>query len=63
MINLTITFDGCDYRVPSPEGGEAGAYYTDDKQDAIDTAYYMHREAYPQIGTLRFKKVDIHPEV
>ena len=33
---------GDEYRVPSPDGTEAGAYYTDDKEDAINTARVMH---------------------
>jgi hypothetical protein len=33
-----------EYRVPSPDGSEKGAYYTDDKEDAIGTAKnYMYK--------------------
>ncbi len=31
-----------EYRVPGKKGTEASAYYTDDKQDAIDTAIAEH---------------------
>ena len=27
-----------EYRVPAPDGSEEGAYYTDDKEDAVGTA-------------------------
>ena len=40
---VTIKFDGEEYRVPHPEGTEAAAYYTDDKQDALDTFTVMWR--------------------
>ena len=38
--NVTIIFDPDwnEYRVPGPAGTEAQAYYTDDRDDAIDTA-------------------------
>ena len=38
--SITIEKDGStgEYRVPAQDGKEAGATYTDDKQDAIDTA-------------------------
>lgn len=32
-----------EYRVPAPDGREEGASYTDDKQDAIDTAKAMYK--------------------
>lgn len=31
-----------EYRVPSLERTEAGAYYTDDRQDALETAKKIH---------------------
>jgi len=39
--HIRITKD-CDkeYRVPGPAGTEAQAYYTDDREDAQDTARY-----------------------
>lgn len=33
-----------EYRVPAPNGKEAGAYYTDDRQDAVDTAKDMYKK-------------------
>jgi len=38
--NITITYslDWAEYRVPGPAGTEAQAYYTDDREDAEDTA-------------------------
>lgn len=39
-----IIIKKCDgeYRVPSPDGREAGAYYTCDREDAENTALHMH---------------------
>lgn len=37
-MKIVIRFDGSEYRVPGPEGTEAQACYTDDKEDAIGTA-------------------------
>lgn len=37
-MKITIRFDGEEFRVPGPDRTEAQAYYTDDRQDAIDTA-------------------------
>lgn len=34
---VVITYNEDEYRVPAPDGTEAGSYYTDDKDDAIDT--------------------------
>ena len=56
---LAVTFDGYDFRVPAPDGSEAGSYYTDDKHDAVATARDMYRD--PTI-TPRFYSVDQHPE-
>ena len=40
-----ITISKCDgeFRVPAPNGKEAGAYYTDDKEDAIASAKAMYK--------------------
>ena len=35
--------ENMEYRVPAPDGREAGAYYTDDKDDAIGTVNYMYK--------------------
>jgi hypothetical protein len=40
--HITITHDGYDYRVPGPDGREETAYYTDDRDDACDTARVMY---------------------
>jgi hypothetical protein len=34
--------DTWEHRVPAPDGREAGAYYTDDRDDAEATAQAMH---------------------
>jgi len=60
MSHITITNDGYDYRVPAPDGREESAYYTDNKQDAIDTArgrfMYNCRDL-----KIRFRTVEEHP--
>ena len=41
---VTIKWDGEEYRVPSADGREEGACYTDDREDAIGTATnYMYK--------------------
>lgn len=56
---IVITRDVYDeYRVPAPDGQEAGAYYTDDKQDAIDTLQAMHGQG----ARYRIKRVTEHRE-
>jgi hypothetical protein len=42
-VNIRYSSEFEEYRVPSPDGREAGAYYTNDKQDAIGTALHMYR--------------------
>lgn len=59
MRRVTIAFDGDEYRVPGPDGREATAYYTNDKEDAIGTARHMYA---PQIIRVKIKRVEIHPE-
>lgn len=46
MAKITIRFnrDYNEYRVPGKVNNEAQAYYTDDKEDAIDTAKLIHGE-------------------
>ena len=62
MTKKTITVTWCDdYRVPDPSGREGPAYYTDDKDDAIDTARLMWAGATTQLA-IRFRNVDQHPE-
>lgn len=56
---ITITHDGYDFRVPAPDGTEAGAYYTDNHQDARDTALAMY--PYDDELTFRFRRRDDHP--
>ena len=41
-IVVTIRRREGEYRVPGPNKTEAQAYYTDDRQDAINTACLMH---------------------
>ena len=49
---VKINHDAWDeYRVPAPDGTEAGAYYTDDKEDAVGTARHM----YKSFGTVEIK--------
>jgi hypothetical protein len=40
IVNIRSTGWG-DYRIPAPDGREASACYTDDKEDAIGTAHAM----------------------
>lgn len=42
MRKINIRFDGDEYRVPGPDRTEAQAYYTDDREDAIDTCKAIH---------------------
>lgn len=62
MRTITITLDNNEeYRVPSLDGSEAGAYYTDDRQDAEDTALVMYGA--PVADTyIKVKRVAEHPE-
>jgi hypothetical protein len=41
MQTVVVTFDGCDYKVPSSDGREAPTYFTDSRADARDTAAAM----------------------
>lgn len=43
MTTVVIQRDAdLEYRVPGTDGREASAYYTDDKADAIATAFAIH---------------------
>lgn len=56
---IIITKDDYDeFRVPGPDGREATAYYTDSKEDAKLTAGRMYGAGV----TIRFKRVEEHPE-
>lgn len=44
-----VTYDGDDYRVPHPDGREASAYYTDDKEDAIRTGSLMWGDTFAAV--------------
>jgi len=60
MKHVVITVDtDNEYRVPAPDGREAGAYYTDDKDDALDTALLLWKGARAVI--FKIKKVGVHP--
>ena len=37
-ITITYSLAWAEYRVPGPAGTEAQACYTDDREDAVDTA-------------------------
>lgn len=50
---VMIKFDGDEYRVPHPAGTEASAYYTDCRQDALETFYVMW-EGYAVDGDVAF---------
>ena len=39
---IIVRFDGEEYRVPGPAATEAQAYYTNDRNDAVDTAICEH---------------------
>ena len=49
---IVVIHDGYEFRVPGPDFTEASAYYTDDRQDARDTAKAMHGDAIK----IRFKQ-------
>ena len=52
-ITITIAYDVSDkeYRVPAPNDREAGAYYTNDRDDALGTA----RIIYADRGPVKFR--------
>ena len=52
MQNVIILFDGQEYRVPAPDASEAGAYYTDDREDAMDTFRAMWKDIPIEINIL-----------
>lgn len=56
---VTITRCDDEFRVPSPDGGEAAAYYTDDSGDAIKTAIVMWDLPAERF---KFKRVNEHPD-
>ena len=62
-IDITLSSDWGDYRVPDPSGREAPAYYTDDEDDAVATAdlMWVGAGACDQLE-VRIRKVDAHPE-
>lgn len=41
-ITITKNLNYGEYRVPGKKGTEADSYYTDDKEDAIETAKAIH---------------------
>ena len=53
-MKIVIRFDGEEYRVPGPEGTEAQAHYTDDREDAIGTA----KVVFGSDVTISFRRVD-----
>lgn len=61
-VNIYITLDdNSEYRVPAPDGREAGAYYTDDKEDAVGTARLLYKDL-PGEYVFRTRRVAEHPE-
>jgi hypothetical protein len=50
FYTLTIDLEDEEYRVPSPDGTEDGAYYTDDLEDARGTAVLMFERAGISLG-------------
>lgn len=59
-ITILKSRDWGEYRVPSPDGREAGAYYTNDRTDAIATAHAMFNR-YGHVIEVKFKTVDDWP--
>ncbi len=51
MIPVIIRYnaDWDEYYVPGPDDKERSAYYTDDKQDAIDTCRRMYENTSPPV--------------
>jgi hypothetical protein len=41
-VNIKYSAEYGEYRVPGPNNTEEQAYYTDDKQDAVDTAKVIY---------------------
>lgn len=62
MCKIICTICDGEIRVPGPDGREATAYYTDDKGDAIATAYSMYGLKAGDGHSIRFRKVEAHPE-
>jgi len=61
-LGLTISKCNGEYRVAFPgPGNEASAYYTNDLQDALNTARAMHAHARAEI--LKFRKLPCSPTV
>lgn len=58
MQPIIVTFDGDEYRVPAPDGREAGAYYTDDLDDALGTLRMIWK--CPNCE-MEIREVDVHP--
>jgi hypothetical protein len=52
-ITITKNVNYNEYRVPGKKGTEASAYYTDDKEDAINTAKAEHGKNI----TIKFRSV------
>ena len=42
--NFVVAFSGEEYRVPGPDGREATAYYTDDKEELFDYVLNQYGE-------------------
>lgn len=59
-LTLGITYDGYDYRVPSPDACEEGAYYANDIEDAVLTAKQMYRDVTSYLDVI-CNYVDNHP--
>ena len=58
--NVYITKSYDDFRVPHPKGGEGNAYYTNDKEDAINTASAMWKDHHTPVS-FKIKSVQEHP--
>ena len=59
MLTVTIKKDANgEYRVPSPDGTEAGAAYTDDYDDAVGTARDMYARAGHSEINVKLRKIN-----
>tara|TARA_R110000765_G_scaffold264278_1_gene363862 strand:- start:417 stop:623 length:207 start_codon:yes stop_codon:yes gene_type:complete len=54
---VVVRFDRDEFRVQGVNNDQASSYYTDDRQDAIDTARAMHGE-YIRLDWQRVKFAD-----
>ena len=60
VVQITFSREWGDYRVPSPEGREAEAYYTDDEEDARGTCLHVWGAA--NVAEIKIVRRNTHPK-